>query len=88
MILKRHNYFQNENNEKVTHIFPPRHLILKLQQEILKLNAMTMRELQLPKTELMAIFLRLENRSLSKYLTFLYLVTYLFLILTFFRFTQ
>ena len=36
--LKRHNPFQNENNRKTIHIFAPRPLIFKLQQEVLKFN--------------------------------------------------
>ena len=38
LALKRHNFFQNENNRKITHSFVPRRLIFKLQQEILKFN--------------------------------------------------
>ena len=38
--LKRHNSFQKKNNGKVTHSFPPRPLIFKLQQEVLKFNDM------------------------------------------------
>ena len=36
--LKRHNSFQNENKRKATHSFAPRHLIFKLQEDILKFN--------------------------------------------------
>ena len=38
LTLKRHNYFQNQNNRKATQIFAPRPLIFKLQQKILKFN--------------------------------------------------
>ena len=34
LTLKRHNYFQNKNNRKVTNQFAPRPLIFKLQQEV------------------------------------------------------
>ena len=33
LTLKRHHSFQNKNNRKATHIFAPRPLIFKLQQE-------------------------------------------------------
>ena len=36
MVLKRHDYFQNENNGKTTHAFSPS--IVKLQQKVLKLR--------------------------------------------------
>ena len=36
--FKRHNSFQNENNRKPTHSFPPRPLIFKLQREVLKFS--------------------------------------------------
>ena len=35
LTVKLHNSFQ-KNNRKATHIFAPRPLILKLQQEVLK----------------------------------------------------
>ena len=38
LTLKHHNSFQNYNNRKATHIFATKHLILKLQQEVLKFN--------------------------------------------------
>ena len=38
LTLKRHNFFQNENNRKATHSFHPRPLIFKLKQEVLKVN--------------------------------------------------
>ena len=38
LTLKRHTFFQNENKRKATHIFAPRPLIFKLQQELLKFN--------------------------------------------------
>ena len=34
LTLKRRSSFQNENNRKVKHIFAPRRLIFKLQQEV------------------------------------------------------
>ena len=34
LTLKRHNYFQNQNNKKATHSFAPRPLIFKLQQKV------------------------------------------------------
>ena len=34
LTLKRHNYFQNQNNRKATHNFAPRPPTFKLQQEI------------------------------------------------------
>ena len=36
LTLKRHNFFQIENNKKSTHIFVSRPLIFKLHQEVLK----------------------------------------------------
>ena len=38
LTLKRHNFFQNQNNRKAAHSFASRPLIFKLQQEVLKLN--------------------------------------------------
>ena len=38
LTLKRHNFFQNEDNRKATHSCATRPLIFKLQQEVLKLN--------------------------------------------------
>ena len=38
LTLKRYDSFQNENNRKATHSFPPRSLIFKLEQEVLKFN--------------------------------------------------
>ena len=60
--LKRHNSFQNQNNEKSTHNFAPRPLIFKLQQEVLKFNICVSRSS--PKTDLVTNFLNLENRIL------------------------
>ena len=42
LALKCHNFFQNENNRKATHSFAPRHLIFKLQQDVLKFNDICM----------------------------------------------
>ena len=61
LTLKRVNSFQNENNRKATHSFAPRPLIFKLQQKVLKLNIRQSRSF--PKTDLVTIFLSLENRS-------------------------
>ena len=36
--FKTSNSFQNENNKKATHIFAPRPLISKLQEEVSKFN--------------------------------------------------
>ena len=38
LTLKRHNFFQNQNNRKASHSFAPRRLIFKSQQEVLKFN--------------------------------------------------
>ena len=91
--LKCHNFFQNQSNRKATHIFAPRPLIFNLQKEVLKFNDICM-SYSSPETDLVTDFLNLENRSfdnvsfsqqylLNKYLTFLYLITYLFLFLTY-----
>ena len=42
LTLKHHNLFQNSNNRKETHIFVPRPLVFKLQQEVLKFNDICM----------------------------------------------
>ena len=42
LILKRQNFFQNQNNRKATHSFAPRPLIFKLQQEVLKFSYISM----------------------------------------------
>ena len=34
LTLKRHNYFENQNNRNLTHSFAPSPLIFKLQQEV------------------------------------------------------
>ena len=34
LTLKRRNSFQNKNNRKATHSFPPRSLIFELQQRV------------------------------------------------------
>ena len=44
LTLKRHNYFQNLNNRKVSHSFAPRPLLFKLQQKVLKFD-----DMELPK---------------------------------------
>ena len=62
LTLKRHNSFQNKNNRKVTHVFTPRPLFFKLQQEALKFNDICM-SWSSPKTDLMTNFLNLKNRS-------------------------
>ena len=36
--LKRHNFFQNQNNGKTKQSFAPKPLIFKLQQEVLKFD--------------------------------------------------
>ena len=38
LTLNCRNLFQNQNNRKDTHIFAPRRLIFKLQEEVLKFN--------------------------------------------------
>ena len=38
LTLKRHNFFQIENNKKATHSFAPRPLIFKVEQEVLKFS--------------------------------------------------
>ena len=65
LTLKRHNFFQNQNNTKATHCFAPRLLVFKLQQEVLKSNNICL-GWSSPKTELETNFLNLENRSLEK----------------------
>ena len=88
LTLKRHNFFQNENNRKFTHTFAPRSLILKLQWKGLKFSDVCVSWIS-PKIDLEINFLDLGNRSfenvsfpqqqlLSKYLTFLYLSIYSF----------
>ena len=51
LALKRHTSFQIENNRKATHSFTPRPLILKQQQEVLKLNDISV-NWSSPKTDL------------------------------------
>ena len=62
LTLKCHNSFQNENNKKATHIFAPRSLISKLQQEVLKFNDICV-SWSFPKTDLVTNFLNPENQS-------------------------
>ena len=62
LILKRHNSSQNWNDRKATHVFAPRLLIFKLQQEVLKLNDICVSSSS-PKTDLEKNFLNLENWS-------------------------
>ena len=42
LTLKRPNTFQNQDNRKVTHSFPPRPLIFKLKQRDLKFDDICM----------------------------------------------
>ena len=44
LTLKRHAFFQNENEIKATQISSPRPLIFKLQQEVLKLKINVLRK--------------------------------------------
>ena len=62
LTLKCHNSFQNKNIRKAKHGFAPIPLIFKLQQEVLKIQRY-LRELELPKTDMITNFLSLENRS-------------------------
>ena len=74
-----------------SHSFAPRTLVFKLQQELLKFNDICV-NWSYPKTHLVTNFLNPQNRSFenvsivtsSKCLTFLHLITYLFLFLTYF----
>ena len=83
LTLKRHNSFQRKNNAEATHPFGSRPLIFKLQEKVLKFNDIS------PKTDLKTNFLGSEievlrtsvlfsRTFLSKYLTLIYLLTYLF----------
>ena len=58
LTVKLHNSFQ-KNNRKATHIFAPRPLILKLQQEVLKFYDICVSSSS-PKTDLET---NLENQS-------------------------
>ena len=86
LTLKCNNSFQNQNNGKATYNFAPRTLIFILQQEVLKFSDICVSWSSL-KTDLPTIFLTLSNLSfenvsivtLGKYLTFLYLITNLFI---------
>ena len=60
MHLKRHNYFQNQNNGKAGKSFAPRPLIFKLQEEVLKLNDICV-SWSSPNADLETGFLNLEN---------------------------
>ena len=62
LTLKRHNSFQNGNGRKSTLSFALRLLVLKFQQEVLKLNDIFM-SWSSPKTDLLTNSLNLENRS-------------------------
>ena len=59
---KLHNSFQKENNRKAIHIFAPRTLIFKLQQEVLKFNGICV-NWSSRKTDLVTNFLNFENRN-------------------------
>ena len=60
LTFKRYNSFQNKNNTKATHIFAPRPLIFKLQQEVLKFSDLGV-SWSSPKTDLAKNFLNPEN---------------------------
>ena len=60
--LKRHNSFQNQNNGKVTHNFPPRSLNFKLQQKVLKFNKICVNWRYL-EIDLVINYLILESQS-------------------------
>ena len=89
--FKRSQFLYNfffSNNRKATHGFAPRPLIFKLQQEVLKLKDICM-SWSFPKADLETKFFDLEKYkfwerqffsivTLSKYLTFLYWLIYLF----------
>ena len=60
--FKRHNSFQNQNNGKATHNFPPRSLNFKLQQKVLKFNKISVNWRYL-ETDLVINYLILENQS-------------------------
>ena len=89
--LKRHNFFQNKNNRKFTNRFAPRPLIFKLQQNNKKFeNSLISAWVGAPeKLTWRQTFKHGKYKFwvshvcsvviLSKYLTFLYLITYLFL---------
>ena len=67
LTLKRHNPSQNQNNRKARHSFAPRHLIFKLQQEVLKFIDICV-SWSSPKTDLETNFLSLEKRSFEIFL--------------------
>ena len=89
MSLKRHNSFQN-HKRKAAHSFASWPLIFQLQKELLKFNDICVCWSS-QKTNLVTNVLNLKNVSFenvsfslfSKYLTFLYSITYLFLFLTY-----
>ena len=56
LTLKAHNSFQNQNNRKAAHSLAPRLLIFKSQEELLKLNDISL-NCSSPKTDLVTIFL-------------------------------
>ena len=83
LTLRRHDSFQNWNNRKDTHCFPPRPLIFKLQQKDLKSNGICM-SWSTPETDLklkLSIFLN-SNFEVNNWHSFTYL-TYFFLELDF-----
>ena len=65
LTLKRHNFFQNQNNRKTTNSFAPRPLIFKLQKEVLKFNGICV-SWSSPKTDLVTNFLYPENQNFEK----------------------
>ena len=66
LTLKRHNSFQNYNDRKATHSFAPRPLIFKSQEKVWKFNDIWL-SWSSPKTNLMTIFLDLENQSFENF---------------------
>ena len=62
LTLKPHNFFQTENIRKATHIFAPKDLIFKFQQEVWRFYDIYM-SWSFPKTDLETVLLNLISRS-------------------------
>ena len=93
LTLKHHDSFKHKNNRKATYSFALGLLIFNLQQEVWKFNEIYV-SCSSPKTRLQTSFLNWKNwnfeyftifqeQLLSKYLTFLYLITCLFIWITY-----
>ena len=67
LTLKRHNFFQNQNNRKATHGFAHRRLLFKLQQKVQKFSDICVSRCS-PKTDPETNFLSSENRSFVRYI--------------------